>query len=328
MFQDYELIKNQKISSTSYIFKIQPSTFGRRAYKSRLDGQKIIDASNKGIWSVQIKHPLLNVARLYTPLPTILRDPYAHALGGKSNYESLNPHDNQLRFLIRNHPEGELSRFLSRMQPGARIELRGPYQEFEFPKNLEQVIFLAGGTGISPALQMAYTLLENGSDAPKPRVTVLWANRHAEDCKGGSIEPQPPPGGLLQRAWQSVIGSDHPHSVVDPTPSIEDSPIVREISALNTRYPAHFNVSYFADDRQRFITERDVQLRLQSSGSVKHDPTSAENIRKKLIMVSGPDEFVEHFAGVKVWKEGKELQGDLGGVLKRVALPGWTVWKL
>ncbi|KAL8787670.1 MAG: hypothetical protein Q9213_002101 [Squamulea squamosa] len=328
IFQDYELIKNQKISSTSYIFKIQPSTFGPRAYKSRLDGKKIDEACKKGIWSVQIKHPLLTIARLYTPIPTILKDPYAHALGETPNYKSLNPEDNQLRFLIRNHPEGELSRFLSRLQPGARIELRGPYQEFEFPNNLEQVVFLAGGTGISPALQMAHALLEDSSDAPKPKMTILWANRLAEDCKGGLLEPDHPPANILQQTWRSIFGSTKPELAMVPVPSLEDSPVVRELSALKTRHPANFHVSYFADDKQRFITERDIQVKTQQPGSCGIQPTSSDSFGRKLIMVSGPDGFVEHFAGPKVWKEGKELQGDLGGVLKKMHLSGWTIWKL
>ncbi|KAL8768850.1 MAG: hypothetical protein Q9209_005031 [Squamulea sp. 1 TL-2023] len=328
VFQDYELIKNQKISSTSYIFKIQPSTFGPRAYKSRLDGQKLGEACKKGIWSVQIKHPLLTIARLYTPIPTILKDPYAHALGETADYASLNPQDNQLRFLIRNHPEGELSRFLSRLQPGARIELRGPYQEFEFPKNLEQVVFLAGGTGISPALQMAHALLEDGSDVPKPTMTIFWANRLAEDCKGALLEPDHRPGNLLQQTWHSIFGSADREPATLPVPNPEDSPIVRELSTLKTRYPANFHVSYFADDQQRFITERDIHVKTQQPGSRVIQPTPSDSFSKKLIMVSGPDGFVEHFAGPKVWKEGKELQGDLGGVLKKMHLSGWTVWKL
>lgn len=328
MFQDYELIKNQKISATSYIFKIQPSTFGPRAYKSRLDGQKITEAAQKGIWSVQIKHPLLTIARLYTPIPTILRDPYAHALGEKANYQSLNPQDNQLRFLIRNHPEGELSRFLSRLQPGARIELRGPYQEFEFPDDLEQVVFLAGGTGISPALQMAHTLLEDRSDNPKPRMTILWANRFAEDCKGGSIEPPHRSDGFLQQAWRSVFGSHDPKPAISPVPSLEDSPVIRELSTLLMRHPGNFRVGYFADDQQRFITERDVQAHVERSGSRESQRASDGNLGKRLIMVSGPDGFVEHFAGPKVWKEGRELQGNLGGLLGKMQLSEWAVWKL
>ncbi|KAL8846110.1 MAG: hypothetical protein Q9221_008778 [Calogaya cf. arnoldii] len=328
MFQEYELVRNQKISATSYILKIQPSTFGNRAYKSRLDGQKITEASQKGIWSVQIKHPLLTIARLYTPIPTILRDPHAHALGEKANYQSLNPQDNQLRFLIRNYPEGELSRFLSRLQPGARIELRGPYQEFEFPDHLEQVVFLAGGTGISPALQMAHTLLEDRSDTPKPRMTILWANRFAEDCKGGSIESPHHSGAFFQQAWRSVFGSHDPHPAIIPVPTYEDSPIVRELSALETRHPGIFRVGYFADDQQRFITERDVQAHVQEPESRRSQRASDETLGKKLIMISGPEGFVEHFAGPKAWKKGRELQGSLGGVLGKVHLSDWAVWKL
>ncbi|CAL8583229.1 mitochondrial peripheral inner membrane protein [Xanthoria parietina] len=328
VFQDYELIKNQKISSTSYVFKIQPSTFGPRAYKSRLDGQKITEASKKGIWSVQIKHPLLTIARLYTPIPTILRDPYAHTLGEKANYHSLNPQDNQLRFLIRNHPEGELSRFLSRLQPGARIELRGPYQEFEFPEDLDQVVFLAGGTGISPALQMAHTLLEDRSAAPKPRMTILWANRLAEDCKGGSIEPPHRPDGLLQQAWRSMFGYDDPQLAISPVPSLEDSPVVRELSALELRHPGYFKVGYFADDKQRFISDRDIQAHVQKVGSYQNQRPSDGRSGKNLIMVSGPDGFVEHFAGPKVWSEGRELQGTLGGLLGKMQLSEWAIWKL
>lgn len=328
IFQDYELIKNQKISSTSYIFKIQPSTFGLRAYKSRLDGQKIIDASQKGIWSVQVKHPLLTIARSYTPIPTILRDPYAHALGEKADYESLNPQDNQLRFLIRNNPEGELSKFLARLQAGARIEIRGPYQEFEYPTHLEHVVFLAGGTGIAPALQMAHTLLEDKPDATKPRMTIFWANRLAEDCKGGVIEAPLRVDGLLKRAWHSVIGSEPPKAASASIPGLDDSPIVRELSSLQTRHPANFSICYFADDQQRFITEQDVRARVQAHPASNVQSSTNEGSGKKLIMISGPEGFVEHFAGPKIWKEGRELQGSLGGVLKKMGLSGWTIWKL
>ncbi|KAL8875576.1 MAG: hypothetical protein Q9198_006088, partial [Flavoplaca austrocitrina] len=271
-----------------------------------------------------IKHPLLTIARLYTPIPTILRDPYAHALGEKANYQSLNPQDNQLRFLIRNHPEGELSRFLSRLQPGARVELRGPYQEFEIPDNLEQVVFLAGGTGISPALQMADTLLSGRSEARKPRMTILWANRLAEDCKGGLIEPPQHHEGFFQQAWQKIFGSDVSLTVSRPLPGLEDSPIVRELSALELRHPGNFRVGYFADDQQRFVTEGDIKAQTRNGNQRLSDEKSG----KKLIMVSGPDGFVEHFAGPKVWKEGRELQGELGGVLGKMQLSDWGVWKL
>ncbi|KAL8946106.1 MAG: hypothetical protein Q9222_007454 [Ikaeria aurantiellina] len=327
-FQDYELLKMQRISSTSYVFKCQPATFGARAYKSRLDGNGIIEASKRGIWSVQIKHPLLTIARLYTPIPRFLSDPDGPAFGGpREDFDSVDPEDNQLRFMIRNNPEGELSRFLSRLQPGARLELRGPYQEYELPDDLKHVVFLAGGTGIAPALQMIHTLLENRSDGPKPKIDVLWANRRTEDCEGAAIGSSASSESILRRAWLSMFGQNAPRPSPQTTPALETSPLVQELSALQANYKGLLEVSYFADDQQRFILERDIRSKLRLSNVDAHE-ASEETAGRKLVLISGPDGFIEHFAGSKVWQEGRELQGELGGLLKRMQLPGWTVWKL
>jgi hypothetical protein len=36
---------------------------------------------------------------------------------------------------------------------------------------------------------------------------------------------------------------------------------------------------------------------------------------KNLLMISGPDGFIEHYVGAKVWAGGKELQGPVKGVV-------------
>ncbi|KAL8932448.1 MAG: hypothetical protein Q9216_006833 [Gyalolechia sp. 2 TL-2023] len=326
VFQDYELLKNKRLSNSSNLLAIQPATFGPRAYKTSLDNERVADAAKKGIWSVQIKHPLLTIARLYTPLPPFLSDSPPPTAREEFGFLSNHPEENQLRILIRNHPEGELSRFLSRMQAGGRLELRGPYQEFEIPEDVKNIVFLAGGTGISPAIQMAHSLLQSPPDAPKPSLNILWANRHAEDCSGGPIASPLPSENFILRAWSSVAGKNkkEPRNGVDPNQP--ESPIVSELSTLKARYAGNLDISYFADERQRFITQRDIQRRLQSTGGDSRG--SEESSGRNLILISGPDGFVEHFAGPKVWKEGRELQGNLGGVLQKMNLYGWTVWKL
>jgi len=45
-------------------------------------------------------------------------------------------------------------------------------------------------------------------------------------------------------------------------------------------------------------------------------------------LVSGPDGFIEHWAGKKIWVGGHEAQGLLGGILSRLDLKDWNVWKL
>lgn len=326
VFQDYELLKNKRTSASSNLLTIQPSTFGPRAYKSSLDGQEVAEASKKGIWSVQIKHPLLTIARLYTPLPPFLSDQNEPTPQEKFGFVSPNPEENQLRFLIRNNPDGELSKYLSRMQAGGRLELRGPYQEYELPNDVKHVVFLVGGTGISPAIQVAHSLLDNGDNRPKPRISILWANRRSEDCSGGTVEPPPPPESLLLRAWETVFGAEISRPETGVSSSEPESPIVKELSTLKSRYTAPLDIAYFADDQNRFITKQDIQKKLRDAQATSDAQNKISG--RSLILISGPDGFVEHFAGPKVWSGGKELQGTLGGLLQKMDLQGWTVWKL
>ncbi|KAL8690197.1 MAG: hypothetical protein Q9218_004303 [Villophora microphyllina] len=327
-FEQYEVVKRKRLSATSTLLTIQPTTFGPRAYKSRLDSQRIAELSEKGIWSVQVKHPLLTIARLYTPLPPLLTEPARPAWIDKSGKVPADPEEDQLRFLVRANPEGELSKYLSRLQPGAQLELRGPYQEFEVPKDVRQIVFLAGGTGIAPALQVAHSVLERESTGRKPKIQILWANRLAKDCQGATIEAPPPPESLLGRAWSSIFGTSTLQPTNGASSSRNQSPIVEELAALTQKYPGRFNVSYFADDQDRFITTQDVRRQLISPSGSGSQSLASPNSGKKLVLISGPDGFVEHFAGPKVWKDGREIQGELGGMLRKLDPPGWTVWKL
>ncbi|KAI4199873.1 MAG: hypothetical protein LQ350_004321 [Teloschistes chrysophthalmus] len=327
-FEQYEVVKRKRLSATSTLLTIQPTTFGPRANKSRLNSQRIAELSEKGIWSVQVKHPLLTIARLYTPLPPLLTEPVRPAWIDKSGKVPVDPEEDQLRFLVRSNPDGELSKYLSRLQPGAQLELRGPYQEFEVPGEVRHIVFLAGGTGIAPALQVAHSVLERESTGRKPKIHILWANRLERDCQGAIIEPPPPPESLLGRAWSSIVGSGVPQPAIPASGSRNQSPIVEELTALKEKYPRRFNVSYYADDTNRFITTQDVRRQLQSPTSLNPQDPAAQDPSKKLVLISGPDGFVAHFAGPKVWRGGKETQGELGGVLRKLNPIDWTVWKL
>ncbi|KAL9593436.1 MAG: hypothetical protein Q9179_005881 [Wetmoreana sp. 5 TL-2023] len=327
-FEQYEIVKRKRLSPTSTLLTAQPTTFGSRAYRSRLDSKKIAEVSENSIWSVQVKHPLLNIARLYTPLPPILTEPSRPAWVDPTGRVPDDPEEDQLRFLVRANPDGELSKYLSRLQPGAHLELRGPYREYALPDKVKEIVFLAGGTGIAPALQLAHTLLDRDENAQKPTIRILWANRFEKDCQGAIIEPPPPPESVLERAWTTIFGRGSAQPANRKFGTRDQSPIVEELSTLKQNNPGAFDVSYFADDQQRFITKQDLRKRLESSAKPgTHSPLS-DDAGKKLILISGPDGFVEHFAGPKVWKQGRELQGDLGGVLKRMNPPGWTIWKL
>ncbi|KAI9778319.1 MAG: mitochondrial peripheral inner membrane protein [Peltula sp. TS41687] len=118
-----------------------------------------------------------------------------------------------IRLLVRHEPLGEVSSYLHSLRPGDGLELRGPKIEYEFPPSPPddddddegvEVVFIAGGTGIAPALQVCDWVLRQGGTGSggrgeeeedersgkgkrkgKVRVRILWACRSRADCLGG-----------------------------------------------------------------------------------------------------------------------------------------------
>jgi cytochrome-b5 reductase len=214
--------------------------------------------SRDHVQSVEIKHPQVQIARHYTPLPPLSSD------------------DSSIRLLVKREPTGEMSRYLFSLPTGSTIELRGPHEEYALPSagTPTKLLFLAGGTGIAPALQAAYKLLENSEDA---EARILWAVRHRGEAEGAAAE---------------------------------------EVARLEQRYPGRLQVGFFPDPE----------------GGMKVG-TVREGVHRwgaDRVVVCGPDGFVAYWAGPRgPWIGGREQQGELGGVLKRVVEGrDVDVWKM
>ena len=267
-FSPFKVVKRDIVSPTSVILTVQRFTNGTEdLYKDMWD---------KGIWSVEVKQPELQIARSYTPLPPI--NPVGYS---------------ELRFLIRKEHRGEVSGYLHRLGFGSQIELRGPHPGFDVPEDVAEVVFIAGGTGIAPALQAAYTTLERRNTGA--RVRIVWSNRWRDDCQGGG--------------QSKLIGRKEPGL------------IVQEFEALQKRYPGRLTVDYFVDQENTFLNQKTISQLTQDSGR-----TNGQG--PKLLFVSGPEGFINHFAGPKMWENGKEGQGVVAGVIGKMKLHDWTVWKL
>ncbi|SZF01739.1 unnamed protein product [Blumeria hordei] len=240
----------------------------------------------RGIWSVEVKQPQLQIARSYTPLPPSPGEPQHH-----------------LRFLIRRQPKGEMSNYIYKLHVGAKIYLRGPKLEFELPEDVGQVLFLAAGTGIAPALQVVHTLLDRQArDKPCSFIHISWANRLREDCKGGN-----------EVGIKSNGSRNHNRDI---------NLIVQELEALRQKYPNYLTIDYLVDEEHtRFTPQKLSQL-------VKTNPYTGNRPGARLLFVSGPEGFSEAMAGPKKWEDGDEKQGELGGILKRLSLDDWRIWKL
>lgn len=307
-FTKYYLVSKEPVSSTCSILTLKPPKSGHE------NRQVYEEAWRNGVWSVLFKQPQLQVGRDYTPLP---------ATSSSMSQSDNDGHDGSLRFLIRRDPQGEVSRYLHSLDIGTAVEIRGPQTECVIPPAVEDVLFIAGGTGIAPALQAGHTLLRRTNGAKQPRIHILWANRRREDCIGGHNDTKP---GTTSRSWlpgflKSRKAADHPPQA-DRRGEESPSYMVREIENLKSQYPGQITVDYFVDEENTFVGKNAIVDFARSAGSSR-PPRS-----RKLILVSGPAGFVSYMAGPKVWAQGMELQGPLQGVVKDLNLTDWAVWKL
>ncbi|KAL4801709.1 hypothetical protein BDV18DRAFT_148606 [Aspergillus unguis] len=301
-FTKYHLVSRESVSSTGSLFTLEP-------VKSDGSNLAVYDAAWKsGVWSVMFKQPQLQIGRDYTPLPPT----------------SADGDDECLRFFIRKDAFGEVSRYLHSLKIGAPIEVRGPRVECEIPSDINTVLFIAGGTGIAPALQAGHTLLQRTDAANKPKIHILWANRHREDCKGGRSDSTDT-GAKTQSSWLSRVFKSSGSVSVPASTEAQDvgepSLIVRELEALKARYPEQVTVQYFVDEERQFIGKKPIL-------DCTNTASSSESNNRNMILVSGPEGFISYMAGPKLWAQGMELQGPLRGVIKELDLKDWAVYKL
>ena len=303
-FVPFTLVAKTQVSPTSSIL-----TVGSLSSKSPFDS--VNGLQRQAIVSIEAKQPQLQIARAYTPLP-----PLPGAAGAAGD-------EPVLRFFIRHDENGEMSGYLKRLLLGATIFLRGPNIELKLPGDVDKILFLAGGTGIAPALQVAYALSGSRDNCKmKPTMHVLWANKRKEDCMGGLSDT------IRQKAswtnWRGFVSGVEPQKINE---QVEIAPIVAELDHFKKSLGGDLKIDYFVDDEQTYITPEMLRL-LTSSGQSNVESECAKPRGRGLILLSGSDGFISHFAGSKTWQNGEEVQGQLGGVLGNLAIQGWDVWKL
>ncbi|KKZ66028.1 nitrate reductase (NADH) [[Emmonsia] crescens] len=329
-FTQYELVSKTPVSSTSSIFTLRPVKPGDNdtVYK---------EAWQRGLWSVQFKQPQLQIGRDYTPLPPISQvrvekeEEEEEGGGGGGGGGGGEMGEGALQFLIRKDPYGEVSGYLHSLQPGAKLDIRGPRLDYILPADVEEILFIAGGTGIAPALQTAHTLFRNNKRPDlKTRMHILWANRRREDCLGAVSDNSTPATSGLPSWWKRVFstGKDSPRKEHTPQNAIgRKSVTVRYLEELKAQYPDMLTVDYFVDEEGALIG-KDSVLNFTKPEGENGTWKRRSSGGRKLILISGPDGFISYLAGPKMWSGGKEIQGPLQGLIRQLDLKDWSVWKL
>ncbi|KAK8200609.1 hypothetical protein M8818_005923 [Zalaria obscura] len=296
-FTPFFLVKKEKVSSTNSIFTLEsPDT----------SGKEFEELWKTGIWSIEIKQPQLQIARAYTPLPP-----------------SPSAAEDELRLLVRRERNGEVSNYIHSTPLEGSLELRGPSVEYKLPENVQEVVFLAGGTGIAPALQVAHAL------RGKAKVSILWGNRLREDCLGGKNDTATISNGGWFPSLGQYLGASKSQELPEDATQVEGKgAIVEHLEQLKSLAAADsskaLTVDYFVDEEGTFIKAHVVRTAVSLADSA----AAATSSGRKLLFVSGPEGFINYWAGPKQWANGREVQGPLGGMLAQMNLPGWEVIKL
>ncbi|KAI0135686.1 hypothetical protein F4814DRAFT_32973 [Daldinia grandis] len=276
-FSPFTITAKEQVSPTAFVLSVRADQSGGDGPSSSSSPLLLLLRRpwDHGLWSVEVKQPQLQIARHYTPLPPL----------------SEGEEGNVLRFLIRKVEGGEMSTYLSKLRVGEKVWLRGPHLGFDVARRLgdtgRHVVFLAGGTGIAPALQVARRVLEDdgsgeGNGREKPTVSILWANRYAADALGRQQQQQQQqsPQGSDTSNGQSSSSSSWLWRSATPTPvptpsnttnqhpqTQTDSTLALQIRSLQLKHPSHFHISYYIDEERHFIEEQDLRLALTPSSS-------------------------------------------------------------
>lgn len=77
-------------------------------------------------------------------------------------------------------PGGVMSRHIDSLKVGESLEMKGPFKKIGYEVNMKKKIgMIAGGTGITPMLQVAREILDNPAD--KTEVSLIFANVTEDD---------------------------------------------------------------------------------------------------------------------------------------------------
>jgi cytochrome-b5 reductase len=118
-------------------------------------------------------------------LPTGQHIAIRHEVDGKQLARSYTPTSSnkdrgRLELTVKIYESGKLTPWLSKLNIGDTVEIRGPKGEMKYHKNLvKELGMIAGGSGITPMFQIIRRICEDPRDDTK--TTLLYANKTEGD---------------------------------------------------------------------------------------------------------------------------------------------------
>ena len=85
-----------------------------------------------------------------------------------------------LELVVKKYPNGPMSTHLHDMEPGQRLDFKGPLPKYPWAENKHQhIALLCGGTGITPMYQLIRAIFNNPND--KTKVSLVYGNVTEQD---------------------------------------------------------------------------------------------------------------------------------------------------
>ncbi|KAI7876565.1 ferredoxin reductase-like protein [Lichtheimia hyalospora FSU 10163] len=84
--------------------------------------------------------------------------------------------------IVKEYAEGKMSKRIANLKVGDTLEMKGPIPKYNWDENkVENVGMIAGGTGITPMLQIIRKVFDKNSTDKTTKVTLVFANQTEED---------------------------------------------------------------------------------------------------------------------------------------------------
>lgn len=85
-------------------------------------------------------------------------------------------------FIIKTYPEGKMSKHIANLKIGDTLDIKGPIPKYNWAEGrVDNVGMIAGGTGITPMLQIIRKVFDPKSGDDKTKITLIFANQTEED---------------------------------------------------------------------------------------------------------------------------------------------------
>ncbi|KAG6876591.1 hypothetical protein C0992_012349, partial [Termitomyces sp. T32_za158] len=142
--------------------------------------KKIVVSHNTAIYRFSLPHQ-----QDVLGLPVGQHISVSAEINGKDIIRSYTPVSNDddrghFDLLIKSYEKGNVSRHFAQLKLGDKIRVKGPKGNFQYSPGLaDHISMIAGGTGITPMIQIIRAALRNPFD--KTTVTLIYANVNEED---------------------------------------------------------------------------------------------------------------------------------------------------